>query len=292
MQEATADTVNDILRGVMEPGGFGQTLALDKPSAGKTGTIQNNAAVWFNGYTPELATAAMIAGANSQGQPDHAEQPERRRQLHRRRARLDGGRADVGARDARGAGRPPRRELRTSVRELATARSRSRSRTSPGCPRDGRLSGSPEPGSTSAPVNAGTPTSPAARWPRRNRARATARRVDRRSSSTRRRVADLPSPPAPSCARTDAATTPPSARPLVFGLSAPITRPMARMPSSRTPSSSMVAGDELVDLLLAELLGQVVGDHRGLGALLLRLLGRARRRRTPRRPRAASWTRW
>ena len=69
MQESTADTVNDILRGVMEPGGFGQNLALNKVSAGKTGTIQNNRAVWFNGYTPTLATAAMIAGANSKGTP-------------------------------------------------------------------------------------------------------------------------------------------------------------------------------------------------------------------------------
>ncbi|GAB3654307.1 transglycosylase domain-containing protein [Nocardioides korecus] len=69
MSQRTADTVNGILRGVLEPGGFGQNLALDKPSAGKTGTINSNMAVWFNGYTPTLATAAMIAGANSQGQP-------------------------------------------------------------------------------------------------------------------------------------------------------------------------------------------------------------------------------
>ena len=67
MQEKTADTVNDILRGVIEPGGFGQALALNKPSAGKTGTINSNMAVWFNGYTPNLSTAAMIAGANQQG---------------------------------------------------------------------------------------------------------------------------------------------------------------------------------------------------------------------------------
>ena len=67
MQPSTADTVNDILRGVMAPGGFGQALALDKPAAGKTGTINSNMAVWFNGYTPALSTAAMIAGANQQG---------------------------------------------------------------------------------------------------------------------------------------------------------------------------------------------------------------------------------
>ncbi|MGH3372783.1 MAG: transglycosylase domain-containing protein, partial [Nocardioidaceae bacterium] len=65
-----ADAVNDVLRGVQEPGGFGYGagLALDQPSAGKTGTINKNMAVWFIGYTPNLATASMIAGANSKGE--------------------------------------------------------------------------------------------------------------------------------------------------------------------------------------------------------------------------------
>ncbi len=67
LQENTADTINDILRGLMRPGGFGQNLVLDKPSAGKTGTIDGNAAVWFDGYTPTVATAAVIAGVNSVG---------------------------------------------------------------------------------------------------------------------------------------------------------------------------------------------------------------------------------
>ena len=67
MQTNSADTINDILRGVMERGGFGSALALDKPSAGKTGTINSNMAVWFDGYTPALATASMIAGANGEG---------------------------------------------------------------------------------------------------------------------------------------------------------------------------------------------------------------------------------
>ena len=67
MQQFTADTINDILKGLMGPGGFGQYLTLDKPSAGKTGTIDSNMAVWFDGYTPTLATASMIAGANQQG---------------------------------------------------------------------------------------------------------------------------------------------------------------------------------------------------------------------------------
>jgi membrane peptidoglycan carboxypeptidase len=68
MPGATADAVNDILRGVMEPGGFGQNIAIDKPSAGKTGTNQQNMSVWFAGYTPTLATVAMVAGANEFGE--------------------------------------------------------------------------------------------------------------------------------------------------------------------------------------------------------------------------------
>ena len=68
MPGATADAVNDILRGVMEPGGFGQNIAIDKPSAGKTGTNQQNMSVWFAGYTPEVATVAMVAGANQFGE--------------------------------------------------------------------------------------------------------------------------------------------------------------------------------------------------------------------------------
>ena len=67
--EGVADAVNEVLRGVQEPGGFGHGagLALEQPSAGKTGTINQNRAVWFIGYTPNLATASMIAGANRDG---------------------------------------------------------------------------------------------------------------------------------------------------------------------------------------------------------------------------------
>jgi membrane peptidoglycan carboxypeptidase len=69
---AVADAVNDVLRGVQEPGGFGygRGLALSQPSAGKTGTAQDAKAVWFLGYTPNLATAAMIAGVNEVDQPE------------------------------------------------------------------------------------------------------------------------------------------------------------------------------------------------------------------------------
>ena len=67
MPGATADAVNDVLRGVLEPGGFGSQLAIGKPAAGKTGTNNGNMSVWFVGYTPSMATAAMVAGANSLG---------------------------------------------------------------------------------------------------------------------------------------------------------------------------------------------------------------------------------
>jgi membrane peptidoglycan carboxypeptidase len=71
MPAGTADTVNDILRGVQEPGGFGYGagLALDRPSAGKTGTTNDDHAVWFVGYTPTLSTAAVVAGAGPAGEP-------------------------------------------------------------------------------------------------------------------------------------------------------------------------------------------------------------------------------
>jgi len=69
LRKQVADAVNEVLRGVQEPGGFGHSagIALNQPSAGKTGTIDQNRTVWFIGYTPDLAAAAMIAGANRKG---------------------------------------------------------------------------------------------------------------------------------------------------------------------------------------------------------------------------------
>jgi membrane peptidoglycan carboxypeptidase len=69
LRKPIADAINDVLRGVQEPGGFGHSagISLAQPSAGKTGTIDRNMAVWFVGYTPDLAAAAMIAGADRRG---------------------------------------------------------------------------------------------------------------------------------------------------------------------------------------------------------------------------------
>jgi len=66
MKKSTADAVSDVLRGVIE-GGFADAYRLESPAAGKTGTISNSMAVWFMGYTPEMATASMLAGANQEG---------------------------------------------------------------------------------------------------------------------------------------------------------------------------------------------------------------------------------
>ncbi|QSR24522.1 glycosyl transferase [Nocardioides aromaticivorans] len=64
-----ADAVNDVLRGVIE-GGFGSALNPGQPAAGKTGTTTGNQAVWFSGYTPNLAGAAVVAGVNKAGHPE------------------------------------------------------------------------------------------------------------------------------------------------------------------------------------------------------------------------------
>ena len=65
-----ADAVNDVLRGVIAPGGFGAALNPGQPAAGKTGTTNGNVSVWFAGYTPNLAGASVVAGVKSNGNQD------------------------------------------------------------------------------------------------------------------------------------------------------------------------------------------------------------------------------
>lgn len=65
MEPAVADGVNQVLKGVMSGNGTGARLKFgDWDLAGKTGTIQENRAVWYAGYTPNLAAAAVVADAN------------------------------------------------------------------------------------------------------------------------------------------------------------------------------------------------------------------------------------
>src|SRR5699024_10289969 len=71
MSKNDAAQINDILKGLQQPGGFGYSngTALNIPSAAKTGTTNDNMAVWYMGYTPDLVAASMIAGADNNGQP-------------------------------------------------------------------------------------------------------------------------------------------------------------------------------------------------------------------------------
>lgn len=64
MKEAQADTVNVVLRAVMQPGGTGSGLNFGRMAAGKTGTTDSNKAVWYVGYTPNLAGATVVGAIN------------------------------------------------------------------------------------------------------------------------------------------------------------------------------------------------------------------------------------
>jgi membrane peptidoglycan carboxypeptidase len=63
LEEHVADGVNDVLRGVIEtPGATGSRMRLSgHQAAGKTGTTNDNIAVWFAGYTPNLAAVSAVA---------------------------------------------------------------------------------------------------------------------------------------------------------------------------------------------------------------------------------------
>jgi membrane peptidoglycan carboxypeptidase len=60
-----ADGVNAVLHQVMEQGGTGFRLKFGPSDlAGKTGTIQENKAVWYAGYSTKLAAASVVADAS------------------------------------------------------------------------------------------------------------------------------------------------------------------------------------------------------------------------------------
>jgi membrane peptidoglycan carboxypeptidase len=65
LEPSVADGVNRVLHEVMEPGGTGSKLKFGSSDlAGKTGTIQDNKAVWYSGYSSTLAAAAVVADAS------------------------------------------------------------------------------------------------------------------------------------------------------------------------------------------------------------------------------------
>ncbi|MET9393353.1 transglycosylase domain-containing protein [Streptomyces sp. NPDC006624] len=65
MSEKTADTINALLKGVVEDGTGSKAGLGSRPSAGKTGTTDERYAAWFVGYTPNMAGAVWV------GDPAH-----------------------------------------------------------------------------------------------------------------------------------------------------------------------------------------------------------------------------
>lgn len=62
LDASVADSVNALLAHVMTDGTGQKAITRDKrPQAGKTGTIEDKRALWFAGYTPEVAAVAMIS---------------------------------------------------------------------------------------------------------------------------------------------------------------------------------------------------------------------------------------
>ncbi len=64
-----ADTVTYALNRVIENGTGSTARALGRPAAGKTGTTDGNKSAWFVGYTPQLATAVLMAKEDADGIP-------------------------------------------------------------------------------------------------------------------------------------------------------------------------------------------------------------------------------
>ncbi|HVT78931.1 MAG TPA: transglycosylase domain-containing protein, partial [Acidimicrobiales bacterium] len=66
IDEAVADNVTDLLRGVIDHG-TGTAANIGRPAAGKTGTASNFTNAWFVGYTPTLSTAVWMGNTTGQG---------------------------------------------------------------------------------------------------------------------------------------------------------------------------------------------------------------------------------
>ncbi|WP_043667501.1 transglycosylase domain-containing protein [Streptomyces xylophagus] len=63
MSKKTADTINTVLRGVVDSGTGQEAGLTDRESAGKTGTTDSRKNAWFVGYTPQLAGAVWVGSA-------------------------------------------------------------------------------------------------------------------------------------------------------------------------------------------------------------------------------------
>ncbi|KAB7847690.1 transglycosylase domain-containing protein [Streptomyces mobaraensis NBRC 13819 = DSM 40847] len=68
MSEQTAETINTLLKGVVEDGTGKEAGLSGRDSAGKTGTTDGRKAAWFVGYTPNMAGAVWVGGAGDEVQ--------------------------------------------------------------------------------------------------------------------------------------------------------------------------------------------------------------------------------
>jgi membrane peptidoglycan carboxypeptidase len=57
--KGVADAVNHVLQGVLTRG-TAAGMGIDRPAAGKTGTVDGFSSAWFAGYTPDLASAVWV----------------------------------------------------------------------------------------------------------------------------------------------------------------------------------------------------------------------------------------
>lgn len=69
MSEHTADTINQMLKGVVADGTGQQAGLSDRDNAGKTGTTDERKNAWFVGYTPNLSTAVWVGSDGAKQLP-------------------------------------------------------------------------------------------------------------------------------------------------------------------------------------------------------------------------------
>jgi membrane peptidoglycan carboxypeptidase len=60
LDQAVADNITSVLQDVVQSGTGTKAKAVGRPVAGKTGTTDKGMSAWFDGYTPQLATAVTM----------------------------------------------------------------------------------------------------------------------------------------------------------------------------------------------------------------------------------------
>ncbi len=69
LQKQTANTMTQLLRGVVQAGGTGTSAAIGLDEAGKTGTTNNGVDLWFIGYVPSREVVTGVWLGNDENQP-------------------------------------------------------------------------------------------------------------------------------------------------------------------------------------------------------------------------------